>query len=728
MTVPPGCLPGRPAPLGATWDGEGTNFALFSQHAHGVQLCLFDEHGGERRIPLQESTYRVWHGYLPGVAPGQRYGYRVSGPFSPEHGLRFNPDKLLVDPYARAIDGELILHDAIYGFPPGREDHVRDVADSAPYVPKSVVVHDNFPWGDDRRPAVPWAQSVVYELHVKGMTARHPDVPPELRGTYTGLCHPAVLEHLTSLGVTAVELLPVHHFVSEPAISRRGLKNYWGYNTLGFFAPHAGYAAGSSTGDQVTEFKAMVRGLHQAGIEVILDVVYNHTAEGDQCGPTLSLRGIDNSSYYRLRQDDRRRYVDFTGCGNTVDARQPRVLQLLMDSLRYWVTEMHVDGFRFDLASALARSAHDVDLLSPFLTAVAQDPVLAQVKLIAEPWDLGHGGYQVGGFPAPWAEWNGRFRDSVRDFWRGADSAEGTVAELARRLSGSADLYAAGGRRPFSSINFVTAHDGFPLRDLVSYNAKHNEANGEDNRDGENHNRSWNCGVEGPTDDPDITALRQRQIRNLMATLLLSAGVPMLTAGDELGRTQGGNNNAYCQDNEVSWLDWDLGPAGADLLAFTREILALRRRHPVLRSEQFFRGEPEHERSELKDLAWFSPGGEQMTVADWAPASRTLGMFLWGGGVRAPGAGGQPGVDDSFLLLLHASDGPVQFTLPGQPWANAYTVVVDTGAAGQADAGSAAGQADAETATGRLHPAGTAVTLPARSLMLLRVAAADART
>jgi isoamylase len=670
--------PGRPDPLGATWDGEGTNFALWSSGAEGVELCLFDgrragEPESETRIPLTETTYHVWHGYLPRVGPGQRYGYRVHGPYRPRDGLRYNPAKLLLDPYARAVDGEFTPHPAVYGY--AGEDTV-DTQDSAPYVPRSVVVHDSFPWGGDTRPGTPWEDTVIYELHVKGFTQRHPGVPEALRGTYAGLAHPAALEHLTGLGVTAVELLPAQQFVTEPAVSRRGLTNYWGYNTIGYFAPHAAYAA--TPGEQVREFKAMVRALHAAGIEVILDVVYNHTAEGDATGPMLGFRGIDNPGYYRLLPDDRRRYMDYTGCGNTLDVRHPYVLQMLMDSLRYWVTEMHVDGFRFDLASALARSFHDVDKLSAFFDVIHQDPVVSRVKLIAEPWDVGEGGYQVGEFPPLWTEWNGKYRDTVRSFWSGERIG---VRDLGFRLTGSSDLYADDGRRPFASINFVTAHDGFPLRDLVSYQTKHNEANGEGNRDGESHNRSWNCGVEGETDDPAVTALRGRQVRNMLLTLLVSTGVPMLLAGDEIGRTQGGNNNAFCQDNEVSWVDWSTvdKPGVAPLLALTRRLLALRRSSPVLRQRRFFAGRPVPGGDGRKDLAWLRADGTEMTEREWhLPDLRTLGMYLGGDGIRQRGPRGERLSDESYLLVLHAGAEDTTFTLPGLPWASGWEVVVDT--------------------------------------------------
>jgi isoamylase len=668
--------PGRPEPLGATWDGEGTNFALWSSGAEGVDLCLFDPDGSETRVGLTESTYHVWHGYLPRIGPGQRYGYRVHGPYRPRDGLRYNPAKLLLDPYARAVDGDFTPHPAVYGYAGDPRADTADDRDSGPYVPRSVVVHDSFPWGGDTRPGTPWEDTVIYELHVKGFTQRHPGVPEALRGTYAGLAHPAALEHLTGLGVTAVELLPTQQFVTEPAVTRRGLTNYWGYNTIGYFAPHAAYAA--TPGEQVREFKAMVRALHAAGIEVILDVVYNHTAEGDEAGPTLCFRGIDNPGYYRLLADDRRRYMDYTGCGNTLDARHPYVLQMLMDSLRYWVTEMHVDGFRFDLASALARSLHDVDKLSAFFDVIHQDPVVSRVKLIAEPWDVGEGGYQVGEFPPLWTEWNGKYRDTVRSFWAGERIG---VRDLGFRLTGSSDLYADDGRRPFASINFVTSHDGFPLHDLVSYDRKHNEANGEGNRDGESHNRSWNCGVEGETDDPAVTALRERQVRNMLLTLLLSTGVPMLAAGDEVARTQGGNNNAFCQDNEMSWVDW-AGvdkPGSAELLELTRRLVALRRASPVLRQRAFFAGRPVPGGDGRKDLAWLRADGTEMTEREWhSPDLRTLGVYLDGGGIRQRGPRGEQLTDESYLLVLHAGAEDTSFALPGLPWASGWEVVVDT--------------------------------------------------
>ncbi len=666
--------PGRPTPLGATWDGEGTNVAVLSTGAEAVDVCLFDEAGVETRIPLEESTFHVWHGYLPQVGPGQRYGFRVDGPFDPGQGLRFNPSKLLLDPYARAIEGELALHDAVFGSVPGR-DRAQQHMDSAPYVPRSVVVHDAFPWGEDVRPRTAWADSVVYELHVKGFTARHPDIPPQLRGTYAGLAHPAAVEHLQRLGVTAVELMPVHHSVSEPHLLRKGLTNYWGYNSLGYFAPHAAYSSSGSRGEQVREFKAMVRTLHAAGIEVLLDVVYNHTAEGDELGPTLSWRGLDNTSYYRTEESDRARYRDYTGCGNTLDVRSPHVLQMIMDSLRYWVTEMHVDGFRFDLAAALARSFHDVDKLSAFFDVIQQDPVVSQVKLVAEPWDVGEGGYQVGQFPPLWTEWNGEYRDTVRDAWRGAGTG---VRQLASRLAGSSDLYQDDGRRPYASINFITAHDGFTMRDLTTYEVKRNEANGEHGRDGDSHNRSWNCGVEGETDDPAVNALRLQQVRNLLATLLLSTGVPMLSMGDEVRRTQLGNNNAYCQDAPLSWMPWDVDDDALALRDLVARLVALRRSHPVFRQRAFFSGRALGQDG-VKDLAWFGADGAELTDAQWFdPSLCTLGMYLDGHGIRTRGPRGERVVDESFLLLLHTGADDRDVVLPGPPWAASYAVVVDT--------------------------------------------------
>jgi isoamylase len=680
--------PGRPFPLGASWDGEGANFALWSTTATAVSVCLFDAQGRETRVPLEDTTYHVWHGYLPGIGPGQRYGLRVDGPHDPARGLFHNPAKLLVDPYARALEGEFVDDPAAYA------DNSRD---SAPYVPRSVLVHDGFPWGDDHRPNVAWDDTVIYELHVRGFTRAHPDIPAELRGTYAGLAHPAAIDYLRSLGVTAVELMPIHHFVTEPALQRRGLANYWGYNSVGFFAPHAAYSShpGPDGGGAVREFKAMVRALHTAGIEVILDVVYNHTAEGGPDGPLLCFRGIDNGSYYRLAADDPSRYADYTGCGNTFDPRRPFPLQLITDSLRYWITEMHVDGFRFDLASALARSLHDVDKLSSFFDTIHQDPVISQVKLIAEPWDIGDGGYQVGEFPPLWTEWNGKYRDTVRSFW--SARLDG-VRDLAFRLSGSSDLYGDDGRLPIASINFVTAHDGFTVRDLVSYERKHNEANGEDNRDGTDDNRSTNGGVEGDPAPPDVLERRLRQARNLLTTLLLSTGAPMLVAGDERWRTQGGNNNAYCQDNAVSWLDWSESAQSQDMLSLVRRLLALRRSAPVLRQPAFFEGRPVAAGDGCKDLAWFHPAGRELSSQDWFDSGlRSIGMYLDGRGLRHRDQRGRVIVDASYLLVLHADDQPGVFRLPAAPWADRYRPIIDTGRVGgvpDAGAGDIASGAD----------------------------------
>ncbi|RFU88242.1 glycogen debranching enzyme GlgX [Streptomyces triticagri] len=710
--------PGSPMPLGAHCsvgaDGvAGTGFALWAGDAEAVELCLFDADGHETRLALTESADGVRHGFVPGVGPGQRYGYRVHGRWDPWTGERRNPAKLLLDPYARAVDGEFTLPPEVYGhvrdWPEQHvADTVRDDRDSAPYVPKGVVVADAGPdaWRGDRRPGTPWADSVIYELHVKGFTRLHPGVPERLRGTYAGLGHPAAVGHLTRLGVTAVELLPVHQFAHEDHLLRRGLRNYWGYNSIGWFAPHAGYAATGTAGQQVAEFREMVRALHAAGIEVILDVVYNHTAEAGELGPCLSLRGIDNRGYYRLSRDARR-YADFTGCGNTVHVLQPQTLRLVTDSLRYWVTEMGVDGFRFDLASALARTHHEVDMLAPFLSVLAQDPVLRGVKLIAEPWDVGAGGYRTGGFPPPWAEWNDHFRDAVRDFWRGALP---DVRALGYRLSGSSDLYDWGGRRPYASVNFVTAHDGFTLHDLVSHERKHNAANGEGNRDGTDDNRSAHHGTEGPTDDPAILALRRRQLRNLLSTLLLSTGVPMLVAGDEFGRSQGGNNNAYCQDGPVGWVDWSLldDPSWRELCALTGRLIALRRAHPVLRRRSFFAGRP-RSADGLRDLAWFSARGTEMTERDWYAPGSTLGMYLSGRDIPDRDELGRRVTDASLLAVLHAGEQPVEVTLPGPPWATAYELALDTSLERQS------------AEPGTLHGAGSVVRVPGRSVLLFRV-------
>ena len=690
MTEQMAAWPGTTYPLGATYDGVGTNFALFSSVAERVELCLFDDAGAEERVHLHERDAFVWHGYLPGVGPGRRYGYRVHGPYDPAAGHRCNPAKLLLDPYAKAIDGSVAWGPAVFSYEFGSPEKRND-EDSAPHVPRSVVVNPYFDWAADRPPGMPYHESVIYEAHVRGLTRRHPGIPEAERGTYVGMSHPAVIEHLQGLGVTAVELMPVHQFVTDAFLTERGLANYWGYNTIGFFAPHNDYAFAGTRGEQVREFKSMVRALHEAGIEVILDVVYNHTAEGNHLGPTLSLRGIDNAAYYRLVPDDPAYYYDTTGTGNSLLMQHPHVLQLIMDSLRYWVLEMHVDGFRFDLAAALARQFHEVDRLSAFFDLVQQDPVVSQVKLIAEPWDVGEGGYQVGNFPPLWSEWNGKYRDTVRDLWRGEPA---TLPEFAYRFTGSSDLYADDGRHPVASVNFVTCHDGFTLADLVSYNEKHNEANGEGGRDGSDDNRSWNCGTEGPTDDPGIVELRLRQECNFLATLLLSQGVPMLLAGDELGRTQQGNNNAYCQDNDISWVHWppaapggatsggaDPGPGTAEaLLDFTRRLITLRRAHPVFRRRRYLRGRPLLAGGdELGDVAWFAPGGEEMTDQDWdAGFAQSLTVFLNGGSITEADRRGQPIRDDSFLLLFNASPRELEFTLPPAGYGEVWETVLDT--------------------------------------------------
>jgi isoamylase len=667
--------PGAPYPLGASWDGWGTNFALFSEVAERVELCLFSAEGVETRLPMTEVDGFVWHAYLPGLGPGERYGYRVYGPYDPPQGLRCAPSKLLLDPYGKAIEGEVTWDESLFDYV--WSDHGRpNTADSAAFMPKNVVINPFFDWGNDRPPRTPYHESVIYEAHVRGLTLRHPDVPPEQRGTYAGIAHPAVIEHLQGLGVTAVELMPVHQFIPEQPLIARGLTNYWGYNTIGFLAPHNRYSSAGQRGEQVGEFKAMVKELHSAGIEVILDVVYNHTAEGDHRGPTLSLRGIDNGAYYRLDDSAPWRYIDYTGCGNSLNVRHPHSLQLVMDSLRYWILEMHVDGFRFDLASALARELHDVDRLSTFFDLVQQDPVVSQVKLIAEPWDVGQGGYQVGNFPPLWTEWNGKYRDTVRDFWRGQPD---TLPEFASRLTGSSDLYETSGRRPVASINFATCHDGFTLRDLVSYNEKHNQANGEDNRDGNDDNRSWNCGAEGPSANLRIEALRERQQRNFLTTLFLSQGVPMLAAGDEFGRTQGGNNNAYCQDNEVSWVDWTQAAAHHDLLEFTQRLAKLRHSHPVFRRRRFFIGHPVRSDDGPGDIIWLTPAGEEMTEQDWqAGYAKSVAVYLNGTAINEPDPRGDPVTDDRFLLLFNAGDDPVEFTLPDSRLGPSWEIVVDT--------------------------------------------------
>jgi glycogen operon protein len=705
--------PGTPYPLGATYDGAGTNFSVFSEIAEKVELCLIGDDGNESRIPLDEVDGYVWHAYLPNTIPGQRYGFRVYGPFDPAAGHRCDPSKLLLDPYGKAFYGDFDFSQALFSYdmkavdPNGPNANGADpgtppMVDSLGHTMTSVVSNPFFDWGSDRAPLTPYHETVIYEAHVKGMTQAHPGVPEELRGTYSGLAHPVIIDHLKSLNVTAIELMPVHQFMHDARLLDLGLRNYWGYNTFGFFAPHSQYAANRRS--SVAEFKSMVRSFHEAGIEVILDVVYNHTAEGNHLGPTINFRGIDNAAYYRLADEDLRLYKDFTGTGNSLNARHPHVLQLIMDSLRYWVTEMHVDGFRFDLAATLARELHDVDRLSAFFDLVQQDPVVSQVKLIAEPWDVGEGGYQVGNFPGLWTEWNGKYRDTVRDYWRGEPA---TLGEFASRLTGSSDLYEATGRRPSASINFVTAHDGFTLNDLVSYNEKHNEANGEDNRDGESHNRSWNCGVEGPTDDPEIEALRCRQMRNFWATLMVSQGTPMIAHGDELGRTQNGNNNVYCQDSELSWMDWSLADQNSDLLAFARKVSTLRRKHPVFRRRRFFEGEPIRSGDEVRDIAWLTPGGQEMTHEDWGAAfDKCVAVFLNGDAIAAPNERGERVVDDSFLLCFNAHDRDVEFVMPHDDYAQQWTVELDTN-----------------------HPAGDAdhvvnaeekVSLPPRSVLVLR--------
>jgi isoamylase len=665
--------PGQPYPLGATYDGSGTNFSLFSEVAQRVELCLFDEHGTQTAVDLPEVTALCWHAYLPGVKPGQRYGYRVHGPWDPDQGQRCNPAKLLLDPYAKAIDGEWKWNEAMFPYRFDDPENSKSDSDSAPFVPKSVVVDATFDWEGDRPPRMPWHKTIVYETHVKGFTKRHPDVPDNIRGTYAGLAHATSIEYLKALGITAIELLPVHQFVQDSTLLERGLRNYWGYNSIGYLAPHNEYASWGTAGQQVQEFKHLVKILHQAGIEVILDVVYNHTAEGNHLGPMLSFEGIDNAAYYRTVADNRKYYMDYTGTGNTLNMRNPHVLQLIMDSLRYWVIDMHVDGFRFDLAATLARELHDVDRLSSFFDLIQQDPVVSQVKLIAEPWDVGEGGYQVGNFPPLWSEWNGKYRDCVRDFWRGTDQ---TLAEFSSRFTGSSDLYQQSARRPHASINFITVHDGFTLRDLVSYNEKHNEANGEENRDGESHNRSWNCGAEGETDNPDVLALRHRQMRNFLATLFLSQGVPMLGGGDEIGRTQRGNNNAYCHDDEISWYDWE--HADDKLLGFTRDLIRLRLAHPVFCRRRWFQGRPIRG-SDVADIAWFTPGGTEMSDEDWqAGFAKSLGVFLNGQAIPTADEHGKRVVDDSFYVMFNGHHEGLEFAMPEAKWGERWTIVLDT--------------------------------------------------
>jgi isoamylase len=698
--------PGSPYPLGATCDGVGTNFAIFSEHATKVELCLFSSVRSKQemvRLTLPEHTDMVWHGYLPDVQPGQLYGYRVHGPYEPAAGHRFNPNKIVLDPYSKVIRRMARWSDLMFGYRIGdaAEDLSFDDRDNAAFAPLGTVIDPAFTWGNDRPPKTAWHHTVIYELHVKGFTQLHPGVPEKIRGTYSGLASEAAIRYFKELGVTAVELLPVHHRIDDRHLAEKRLVNYWGYNTLGFFAPDTRYSSRPDIG-VVREFKSMVRALHAAGIEVILDVVYNHTAEGNQMGPTLSLRGVDNKAYYRLIHDQPRYYMDYTGCGNSLNMRHPRVLQLIMDSLRYWVLEMHVDGFRFDLASTLARELHEVDKLASFFDVIHQDPILSQVKLIAEPWDLGEGGYQVGNFPVGWTEWNGKYRDCVRRFWKGDG---GTVNEFATRLCGSADLYSHSGRRPYASINFVTCHDGFTLCDLVSYNQKHNEANGEENRDGNNDNQSWNCGVEGPTDDPAIKDLRLRQMRNFLATLFVSQGVPMLLAGDEIGRTQKGNNNAYCQDNEISWVNWNLNDEQRQLLDFTRRMIALHRQQPVLRRRTFFQGRPLRG-SEIKDITWFDPSGVEMADDDWtAGFVRAFAVRLAGDAITEVDSHGERLIGDTLVLFFNAHHEPLPFTIPLQPDTDSWETVIDTA------------NQNGSSAT---LPSGAQLTIQPRSLMILR--------
>ena len=705
--------PGTPYPLGATYDGAGTNFSLFSEVAEHVDLCLIEKDGTEERIPLDEVDGFVWHAYLPAITPGQHYGFRVHGPWEPAAGHRCDPSKLLLDPYGKAFDGDFKRGRALFSYDMAAVQHDDSASVKAPTINSrrrtmtSVVINPFFDWGSDRAPRRPYNETIIYEAHVKGMTKTHPGLPEELRGTYAGLSHPAVIEHLLSLNVTALELMPVHQFMHDFRLLDLGLRNYWGYNTFGFFAPQNSYASIRQPGAAVGEFKTMVRTFHEAGIEVILDVVYNHTAEGNQLGPTINFRGIDNAAYYRLVDGDLRYYKDYTGTGNSLNARHPHTLQLIMDSLRYWVLEMHVDGFRFDLASTLARELHDVDRLSAFFDLVQQDPVVSQVKLIAEPWDVGEGGYQVGNFPGLWTEWNGKYRDTVRDYWRGEPA---TLGEFASRLTGSSDLYEETGRRPGASINFVIAHDGFTLHDLVSYNEKHNDANGEGNRDGESHNRSWNCGVEGPTDDPEIIKLRSRQMRNFLATLMVSQGTPMIAHGDEMGRTQLGNNNVYCQDSKLSWMDWSLTERNADMLEFSRKVTALRKHHPVFRRRRFFEGTPIRSGAQTRDIAWLTPAGQEMTPEDWGSGfGKSIAVFLNGRAIPEPDARGFPVVDDSFLLCFNGHDEDLDFVVPGGIYGSEWEACLDT--------------ADPEGNTDLVVRVGDKITLEARSLIVLRRAA-----
>jgi isoamylase len=696
--------PGDSVPLGATWDGTGTNFAVFSEHSERVELCLFDDSGNETRLPLEEARAFVWHGYVPDVGPGQRYGFRVHGRYAPSEGHRFNPHKLLLDPYARAIEGDVRWGPEAFGYDLTADDLSFSDSDDAALIPKCIVVDNHFDWGDDRSLRIPWHETVIYETHVKGFTQLHPGVPSELRGTYAGMAHPAAIEHLQLLGITAIELMPVHHFVHPQHLADKGLSNYWGYDSIGFLAPYSGYSASGARGEQVAEFKHMIKTFHEAGIEVILDVVYNHTGEGNHLGPTLSFKGLDNDAYYRLVDADPRFYFDVTGTGNSLNARHPQALKLIMDSLRYWATEMHVDGFRFDLAAALARQFHEVDRLSAFFDIIHQDPVLADMKLIAEPWDVGEGGYQVGNFPPLWSEWNGKYRDTMRDYWRGEDHS---LADFAFRLTGSSDLYQEDGRRPFASINFVTAHDGFTLNDLVSYNEKHNDANGEGNADGESHNRSWNHGAEGETDDPEVHTLRERQKRNFLATLALSQGVPMFLGGDEMGRTQGGNNNAYCQDNEISWFDWSLREENLSLLGWTRRLMQFRSQHPAFRRRNWFQGRAIYG-SDVNDIVWFDTTGERMTEEQWTEGyAKSVGVFLNGNDLGMRGPHGEDIADDSFLMLFNASEYGLDFSLPDAALGDEWSAVIDTNEPMLED-----GE--------RIHKAGETVVVESRSMVVLR--------
>jgi isoamylase len=699
--------PGSPFPLGATWDGRGVNFALYAENATGVELCLFDskeQQNESTRIKVDERTHHVWHIYIPELKPGQQYGYRVYGRYEPGHGHRFNPNKFLIDPYAKAISDTVHWQDSLFGYEVGHTDADLSFSgqDSVPFMPRCVVIDPSFDWGEDKLPKIPYHKTIIYELHVKGFTKLHPGIPENIRGTYSSLAHPVIINYLKDLGINAVELMPIHYFITDRQLEERGKTNYWGYNTIGFFAPDVRYASNGHFGEQVFEFKNMVKELHKAGIEVILDVVYNHTGEGSQLGPTLSFRGIDNASYYRLTHD-RRYYMDYTGTGNTLNANLPNVLRLIMDSLRYWILEMHVDGFRFDLAATLARELHEVDRLSSFFDIIHQDPVISQVKLIAEPWDIGEGGYMVGNFPPGWAEWNGKYRDCMRDYWRGANSM---LSEFAERLTGSSDLYRNDYRNPTASINFITAHDGFTLNDLVSYNEKHNEANGENNNDGESHNRSWNCGAEGPTDDAGILSLRNRQKRNFLTTLFLSQGVPMLLAGDELGRTQHGNNNPYCQDNEISWIDWQ--NADKELLEFTKKLISGYKNHNVFSRRDWFKGQPIKGRG-LTDIAWFSPDGKKMSEENWKlDFAKCLGVYLNGRGIHSLDYDGKPIVDDSFYLIFNAHNEAVEYKLPTRRYGDHWLKVLDTNTNYVADEG------------GVKYRAGTKINVEGFSVVLLK--------